>query len=251
MAGERTGVVRQAGRRGAATGRGAARRLRDLLLTETVRSSVGGGTGIALGLGGWAIGPEASWTVVDGLLVGMAGYQVLYVLLTLAVYLPAGPHVVARAAAAMPRRGPVHRWLLLTEPGAGAALAVGLGAMVTAVVVLPQAGAVPSGLPQPVLVACGIVLVVSAWVTMVVTYAIDYLRRDLRDGGLRFAGDEPRVFADYLYVAVAVATTFGTTDVEVTRSALRRTVTGHALAAFVFNAVVVAISVASVVALAS
>lgn len=211
---------------------------------------LGGGVGITLGLAGWATDGGAPWTVVDGLLVGLAVYQLLYVLLTLVVYLPAGPDVIARAAAAMPPRGPVHRWLLLTEPGAGAALAVGLGAMVTAVVVLPQTADLPSGLPQPVLVALGIVLVITAWATMVVTYAIDYLRRDVLAGGLRFAGDEPRVFGDYLYVAVAVATTFGTTDVEVTRSALRRTVTGHALAAFVFNAVVVAISVASLVALA-
>ncbi|MBO0919405.1 DUF1345 domain-containing protein [Cellulomonas sp. zg-ZUI222] len=248
MAGERSGVVRTW--RGA-SGRALGRRLHDLALTETVRSSLGGAVGITLGVSGHATGAGGPWTLVDGLLVGMAAYQVLYVLLTLAIYLPAGPEVVARAAASMPRRGPLHRWLLLTEPGAGAALAVGLGAMVTAVVVLPQSGGLPSGLPQPALVAVGIVLVVSAWATMVVTYAIDYLRRDLLDGGLRFAGDEPRVFADYLYVAVAVATTFGTTDVEVTRSALRRTVTGHALAAFVFNAVVVAISVASIVSLAT
>ncbi len=231
--------------------RGIARRVHDVLLTESARSSLGGAVGIVVVMCGQLTAGGRAWSLVDGLLVAMVTYQLVYVLLTLALYLPAGPAVVARAAASMPRRGPLHRWFLLTEPGAGAALAVGLVAMVTAVVVLPQSGALPSALPPPVLVALGIVLVVSAWLTMVVTYAVDYLRRDATDGGLRFAGDEPRVFADYLYVAVAVATTFGTTDVEVTRSALRRTVTGHALAAFVFNAVVVAMSVASIVALAS
>ncbi len=216
-----------------------------------MRSYVAGAAAILLVLGLRDARGGAPWTVVDSVLVVLGAYQLLYVLLTLTVYLPAPAAAVARAAAAMPRRDLVHRWLFVAEPGAGAALSVGAGAMAAAVVVLPQAGDVPSALPAPVLVGICLGLIVTAWATMVLTYAVDYLRRDLTDGGMRFPGDEQRVFSDYLYVAVSVGTTFGTTDVEVTTSAMRRTVTGQGLAAFVFNAVIVAIAVASVAALAA
>ncbi len=228
------------------------RGLRDRLLTEAARSYVAGGTAIVLSL--TPVMPSADgrpWWVVDHLLVFLAAYQLVYVGLTLAVFLPASPQTVARAGAAMPRRGFVHRWLLVAEPGAGAALVVGAGAMAAAVVVLPQADRFTSALPAPLLVAMCVVLIVTAWATMVLTYAVEYLRRDGATGGLRFPGEGPRVFSDYLYVAVSVGTTFGTTDVEVTSSALRRTVTGQALAAFLFNAVIVAMTVASIAALAA
>lgn len=223
---------------------------RDRLLTEAARSYLAGAVAVVLGIGVRETGTGTPWTVLDSLVVSLATYQVVYVLLTLATYLPASPETVRRAGHAMPRRGAVHRWLLVAEPGAGAALSVGTGALLTAVVVLPQAERLPSALPPGVLVAAGLTLVVTAWLTMVLTYAVDYLRRDVTAGGLRFPGDGPRVFSDYLYVAVSVGTTFGTTDVEVTSPALRRTVTGHALAGFAFNAVIVAVSVASIVALA-
>ncbi|MFS0703378.1 DUF1345 domain-containing protein [Cellulomonas sp. 179-A 9B4 NHS] len=222
---------------------------RDRFLAESARSYLAGAVAIVLVLG-LRDDDGRPWTVVDSVLVVLGAYQLLYVALTLAVYLPAPATAVTRAAAAMPRRGLVHRWLLVAEPGAGAALSVGAGAMAAAVVVLPQAGDLPSALPAALLVAICLLLIVTAWATMVLTYAVDYLRRDAADGGMRFPGDGPRVFTDYLYVAVSVGTTFGTTDVEVTSSALRRTVTGQALAAFVFNAVIVAISVASIAALA-
>ncbi|UUI71738.1 DUF1345 domain-containing protein [Cellulomonas xiejunii] len=227
-------------------------RLRDRLLTEAARSYVAGGVATVLSLAPVMSSADGrQWGVVDHLLVFLAGYQLVYVVLTLAVYLPASPRTVARAAVAMPRRGLVHRWLLVAEPGAGAALVVGAGAMAAAVVVLPQADRFSSVLSAPLLVAICVALIVSAWATMVLTYAVDYLRRDAATGGLRFPGEGPRVFSDYLYVAVSVGTTFGTTDVEVTSSALRRTVTGQALAAFLFNAVIVAMTVASIAALAA
>lgn len=57
-------------------------------------------------------------------------------------------------------------------------------------------------------------------------------------------GDEGQHgFADYFYFSLTVATTFGATDVDVMTTRMRRTVTGHAALAFLFNTVIIALLV--------
>lgn len=63
--------------------------------------------------------------------------------------------------------------------------------------------------------------------------------------GLDFPGQSTPGFVDYLYFAASVATTFGTTDVQITSSRLRRAVTGHSVVTFVFNTVTIALLVAA------
>lgn len=86
-------------------------------------------------------------------------------------------------------------------------------------------------------------LVASSWANVVVMYAVHYGRLDSAHPGLQFPGDESRRFVDYLYLAVAVQTTFGTTDVTVCTQRFRRAVLIHAALAFVFNSVIVAMIV--------
>lgn len=257
-------------------------RLRDSLLAESSRSATAFAAAlVAAGVHRTTLPaadqPLASGHVVDAVLIALAVYQATHVLLTLAVYARASRDVLDRAVARMPVGGFVNRWVYFAEPGTGAALAVAVLAMAAAVVVLPQADSLPSALPPPVLTVLAIVLIVAAWSTMVLTFALDYLRRDhgrvapapgtsvdaeerergreltgpvpSTTGGLRFVDDGERTFADYLYVATHVATSFGTGDVTVAGTALRRVVTGQALVAFAFNAVIIGIAVSSLAAL--
>ena len=90
-----------------------------------------------------------------------------------------------------------------------------------------------------------VVLVVGAWVDVLVSFAADYARRDHRDGGLDFPGEQPGEFADYVYFSAAVTTTFGPTDVTVSTRAMRRHVLLHGLVAFVFNTVVLALLIST------
>ncbi|WP_188037076.1 DUF1345 domain-containing protein [Actinotalea sp. JY-7885] len=235
-----------------------ARRLvRDALLPETRRSGaafvVALGVLVAQGLTLPADAPTPpSGLVADTVLLALTAYQGVHVLLTLTVYAGAPQDVLDRAVARMPVGGFVNRWVYFAEPGTGAALVVAVLAMGAAVVVLPQAGALPSSLPPGVLTALAVVLIVASWSTMVLTFALDYLRRDHGDGAarpLRFVDDDERTFADYLYVATSVATTFGTGDVTVAGTALRRVVTGQVLVAFVFNAVIIGLTVSLLAAL--
>lgn len=97
----------------------------------------------------------------------------------------------------------------------------------------------------PVPAALTALLVASAWVTMLVTYAADYARRQALRADLAFPGEEPRGFHDYLYFSAGVCTTFGATDVTVTSPELRRVVMTHGIVAFVVNTVVVALLVST------
>lgn len=224
--------------------------LRRRYISESVRSYTAALVGFTLGMA-WPLSARDSWTAIDALLLALGTYQLTYVVLTLVVFTRTTTDDLAYTARVMRPGGWVNRWLLLAEPGAGATLSVGVGAIIAAVVVLPQASRFPSALPPGLLAGlCGL-LIVTAWGTMVLTYAVDYLRRDQQQSGLRFPGDEPRGFTDYLYLSVAVATSFATSDVEVTTRDLRRAVSGNVLAAFVFNAVIVAVAVASIATFAA
>ncbi|WP_203567519.1 DUF1345 domain-containing protein [Aestuariimicrobium ganziense] len=99
----------------------------------------------------------------------------------------------------------------------------------------------------------GVALLAVVWFDVIITYAVHYARLDLtRGGGLRFPNEDESAepsFVDYQYLATGVQATFGTTDVTVTTTAMRRTVRNHALLAFVFNSVIVALVVSLVLTL--
>lgn len=90
--------------------------------------------------------------------------------------------------------------------------------------------------------------VATSWIVVTLSYAVHYARIHIATGeGLDFPGNEPPGFFDYLYFSAAVATTFGTTDVDVTNTRLRRVVTGHAVLTFVFNTVIIGLMVSALI----
>jgi len=58
---------------------------------------------------------------------------------------------------------------------------------------------------------------------------------------LIFAGSDPPVFLDFLYVATTVALTFSMSDVSVESSRLRRIVLFHALLSFFFYSLILSV----------
>ena len=75
------------------------------------------------------------------------------------------------------------------------------------------------------------------------TLGVHYARLDIRTRVFSFPGGQLREFVDYLYLALAVQTAFGTNDVSVTSVAGRRAVMGHSALAFLFNSVLIAMIV--------
>ncbi|QMW23131.1 DUF1345 domain-containing protein [Sandaracinobacteroides saxicola] len=85
-----------------------------------------------------------------------------------------------------------------------------------------------------------------AWLFSNSIYALHYAHLYYRrgsEGGLGFSGDGDPDYGDFVYFAFTLGMTFQTSDTEVTTPAMRRAVTLHCLAAFVFNIGVVAFTV--------
>ena len=62
-------------------------------------------------------------------------------------------------------------------------------------------------------------------------------------GGLQFPGDAMPVYSDFVYFSFVLGMTFQVSDVVITSAAVRRFALYHALAAFLFDIIVVALSV--------
>ena len=70
-----------------------------------------------------------------------------------------------------------------------------------------------------------------------------YIDDGTEEGGLGFPGHSPPDYGDFIYFAFTLGMTFQTSDVSVETPALRRIVTLHSLAAFVFNLGVLAFTI--------
>lgn len=117
---------------------------------------------------------------------------------------------------------------------------IAVAALVVAMFWMPGHGG--GNLPEAVRVSVAVVLVVVGWVCVVVSFAVAFHADDLLedDQGLQFPGEQDPRWADYVYFAVAVMTTFGPPDVTVASREMRRTVTANAVIAFIFNTITIA-----------
>jgi uncharacterized membrane protein len=99
------------------------------------------------------------------------------------------------------------------------------------------------------LVTCAVALLLS-WLFMNTLFALHYAHQFYGDdahrqrrGGLEFPGCDDPDYWDFVYFAIVVGMTFQVSDVQVTSRSIRRTVLVHGLVAFVFNMVIIALSV--------
>ncbi|WP_053642878.1 DUF1345 domain-containing protein [Streptomyces sp. XY431] len=173
-------------------------------------------------------------------------YLSAYLTATLVAFTGASPERIRDWARRSERGTVLQRYLLGSAPGPGVSVSVAAAALVVSLVWRP--GHLGSALLVGVRVAIALALVVEAWVCVLVSFAVafhaDNLVEDERalefPGGGTAAEGGSAVWADYMYFAVSVMTTFGTTDVNVTSREMRRTVAANAVIAFVFNTVTVA-----------
>ena len=75
-------------------------------------------------------------------------------------------------------------------------------------------------------------------------YAHEYYAEHRGKGsGLRFPGGGKPNYWDFTYFAFTIGTSNAVSDVEITSRAIRKTVTVHALVAFIFNVTMIALTV--------
>lgn len=128
------------------------------------------------------------------------------------------------------------------------AAAASLGAMVIALHDVHVGG--KSGLP-PWLVALSASTLILSWLTVQALFTLHYTHRCFADrdedgaddGGIAFKGQKPTTYKDFLYVAVCIGATCQVSDFDITTSRLRNLVTVHALVAFAFNTMVLALGI--------
>ncbi len=96
----------------------------------------------------------------------------------------------------------------------------------------------------------GLTLLVSWLLTHIIfalRYAHEYYGRisgsQKVQGGLEFPGGEPPDYWDFVYFSVVVGMTFQVSDVQITSRKLRRLAVVHGLLSFLFNTVIVALTV--------
>ncbi|GAB3840076.1 DUF1345 domain-containing protein [Kribbella italica] len=166
-------------------------------------------------------------------------YACGYLLLTWYAYRGADAARLRAIALASRRRRLTDR--LFASPPEQLSQAAAAFALIATVYAMPQARdlGVPSGL---VLGIC-VVAVLSSWLSLQSGFAVAYVSLYAEDGGLDFPGDEEPALVDFAYFAVAVGTTFGTTDITVTKPRMRRQVLAHGVLAFLFNTLVLAVAI--------
>lgn len=185
----------------------------------------------ALGLGSLAAIPSFGWG--HGFLIAFDSAALLFIL-SIGWLLRTDRDVAGRRARA--QRNDANRWLLLAISGV-----VSLAVLVAVGVVLAGRD---GGAGRGALVLATLVL---AWLFSNLVYALHYAHVFYRpgatggdSGGLDFPGTDEPDYWDFIYFAFTLGMTFQTSDVDIQDRRIRRAVTVHCLAAFVFNLGVIA-----------
>ena len=117
--------------------------------------------------------------------------------------------------------------------------------------VLSTAKDMPVGFERKLYIAGVALTLLLSWLVTHVVFALRYAHeyyersagaRDV-DGGLEFPGGVPPDYWDFLYFAMVLGMTFQVSDVQITSRKLRRLATVHGLIGFLFNTVIVALTV--------
>ncbi len=201
--------------------------------------------GIALGLAVFLLLP-GDWFVPARIALAWDGGVVVFLALTIWI-IGAGKPADVRVRARQ------------QDERAGVILALVVTAAVVSLVSLGFLLKKDEGLPSLLLVArmslAGFTVVCS-WLLIHTMFAIHYAHHyydealgtpqgpDSPDrGGLEFPGGEDPDYWDFFYFSAVIGMTSQTSDVAITSRAIRRIAAGHGLLSFVFNVVVLALTV--------
>ncbi len=125
-------------------------------------------------------------------------------------------------------------------------LAASAFSLFAATVAMRHARAHTSALGDALVGVCAFA-VVTAWVAAHSAYTLRYAHLYYRDddegeGGLSFPGDAKPCYMDFAYVAFVIGMCFQVSDVSITSPIIRRGALAHSLLSFVYNTIIVALT---------
>jgi uncharacterized membrane protein len=136
-------------------------------------------------------------------------------------------------------------WLAAREDGSRTLrdltlLVISLGTLVTVVVVIFRAHHGP--VQRTVL---GVVAIVASWLVLHTIFTTRYARLYYSPptGGIDYNGDDAPTYRDFAYLSFTIGMTFQVSDTALGKTAIRMTALWHALTSFVFNTVIIAVTV--------
>lgn len=90
-----------------------------------------------------------------------------------------------------------------------------------------------------------VLTVILSWAVVHSVFALRYAHEYYTEpiGGIDFKNPDPPDYRDFIYVAFTVGMTFQVSDTDVQSRTVRRTVINHALLAYLFGAVILALTV--------
>jgi uncharacterized membrane protein len=130
------------------------------------------------------------------------------------------------------------------------AVAAGLGATVLALRESKAAAAHNPAAP-PWAWVFSVSTLILGWMIVQTVFALRYAhsyfgdgdRDGAADGGVKFPGETPKTYQDFVYMAVCIGASAQVSDFNITTTRLRRLVTLHSLLAFFFNTMILALGI--------
>jgi uncharacterized membrane protein len=212
----------------------------------------------------FAVGP-ASVLLLDGAVPedGTAGLQLpltlMIVIVMISVYALAYAALTLYALAGQPRSRMVaaarlprarrhvsfYRWYV----GRTSAFHEVLQMLLIAVLAVGLLIMPPPWVPVPALLALTVAAVITAWISAVATFAVEYAAEDSRGRAFALPNTEgaERTLHDYLYGALLIQTTSGTSDMVPLTPAARRIVRHHVVLAYLMSTIIITLGVSAVI----
>jgi uncharacterized membrane protein len=218
-------------------------RLSPALVTARPRLTISAAIGLAVGGGLLGL---THLRLSTGLILGWDAFCLVFLALAVGMVSGEGPEQIGARAATQDEGQHVILALVIGASAASlAAVAAELSLLKTA-----------HGAVQALHVALAVATVAASWLVMqtvlALHYAHEYYAADATGapaGGLAFPGVEAPDYWDFFHFAIIIGVASQTADIAITDRTLRRLATVHSLVAFVFNTMIIALTITLVAGL--
>ena len=197
--------------------------------------------------GGLIAGWAAAHKLLPGsaLQVGWVAFAAIFVITTVRMFLVTDEAAVRRHAALEDENRGILTTLILTAVAASVAVAL----MALRDSKFLSSHHIEGG--QWWVLALSASTLVLSWLLAQCLFVLHYAHRYFgdadsdgeNDGGIKFPGEPPRTYRDFVYAAVCVGATCQVSDFNITTCRFRSLITAHALFSFAFNTMILALGV--------